>query len=78
MAEVEGFKEIVNCKTEGGVRGHDLVNEVLFKWESIVFNEVHVARREIGEKIIVCGRAVKWWDSEIKEKIKYRREVHKK
>ena len=75
MAEVEGFKEIVNCKMEGGVRGHDLVNEVLFKWESIV-NEV--ARREIGEKMIVCGRAAKWWDSEIKEKIKCRREVHKK
>ena len=31
MAEVEGFKEIVKCKIEGGVRGHDLVNEVLFK-----------------------------------------------
>ena len=29
MAEVEGFKESVNCKMEGGVRGHDLVNEVL-------------------------------------------------
>ena len=48
---------------------------MLFKWESIV-NEV--ARREIGEKMIVCGRAAKWWDSEIKEKIKCRREVHKK
>ena len=60
---------------EGGVRGHDLVNEVLFKWENTV-NEV--PRREIGEKMIVCGRAAKWWNSEIKENIKYRRELHKR
>ena len=46
---------------EGGVRGHDLINEVLSKWESIV-NEV--AKREIGEMMIVCGRAAKWWENE--------------
>ena len=47
---------------EGGVGGHDLVSEVLINWESIV-NQV--AKREIEEKMIVCGRATKWWDSEI-------------
>ena len=29
--------------------------------------------REIGEKAIMCGKAVKWWDGEIKEKILIRR-----
>ena len=57
------------------MRGHDLVNEVLYKWESIVNK---VARREIGDKMIVCDRAAKWWDSEILKKIKCRRELYKK
>ena len=48
-AEVDGFRESIKCKIEGGLKGHDLVNEVLFKWESIV-NEV--AKREVGEKMI--------------------------
>ena len=34
-----------------------------------------VAKREIGDKMIVCGRAARWWDNEIKEKISLRREV---
>ena len=75
MAEVEGFKECIKCKMERGLRGHDLVNEVLLKWESIV-NEV--AKREVGEKMIVCGRAARWWDNEIKDKIKCRRELYKR
>ena len=28
---------------------------------------------EVGEKVVVCGRAVRWWDDEIKAKI-YRAE----
>ena len=28
--------------------------------------------------MIVCGRAARWWDKEIKEKISLRREVYKK
>ena len=51
------------------MKGHDLVNEVLREWESIV------VKREVGDKMIVCGRAAKWWD---KEKISLRREVYKK
>ena len=42
------------------------------KWEGIV-NEV--AKMEVGENMTVCGRAVRWWDS---EKIKCRRELHKR
>ena len=57
ITEVEGFKKSVNCKIEGGLRVHDLINEMLFKWKSFV-NEV--AKSEIGEKMIVCGRAAKW------------------
>ena len=51
---------------EGGMKGYDLVNEVLMEWENIVNR---VAKSEVGEKMIVCGRATRWWDNEIKEKI---------
>ena len=47
------------------------MNEVLREWESIVNR---VAKREVGDKMIVCGRAARWWD---KEKISLRREVYK-
>ena len=75
LAEVDGFTESIKCSIEGGLKGHDLVNKVLLKWESIV-NEV--AKREVGEKVIVCGKAARWWDDEIREKIKGRRELHKR
>ena len=45
-------------KVEGGMKGHDLVNEVLREWESIVNR---VAKREVGDKMIVCGRTARWW-----------------
>ena len=54
------------------MKGYDLVNEVLMKWENIVNR---VAKSEVG---IVCGRAARWWDNEIKEKICLRRELYKK
>ena len=38
--------------------GSRLVKEVLADWESII-NEV--AKAVVGEKIIVCGRAERWW-----------------
>ena len=37
---VHVFSENVKRKVEGGVRGHDLVNEVLKEWESINRSEV--------------------------------------
>ena len=52
------------------MKGHDLVNEVLREWESIVNR---VAKREVGDKMMVCGRAARWWDKELKEKISLRR-----
>ena len=37
-----------------------------------------VAKCELGEKMIVCGRAAGWWDVQIKDKINARKEVYKK
>ena len=28
-----------------------------------------VARNDVGEKLIVCGRAARWWDNKRKDKI---------
>ena len=41
------------------MKGYDLVNEVLMEWEN------RVAKSEVGEKMIVCGRAARWWDKKI-------------
>ena len=34
-----------------------------------------MAKSEVGEKVIVCGRVARWWDNEIKEKISLRTHV---
>ena len=39
------------------------------EWESVVNR---VAKCELGEKMIVCGRAARWWDEQIKDKINTR------
>ena len=36
---------------------------MLKEWESIVNR---VAQTELGDKMIICGRAARWWDNEIK------------
>ena len=74
-AEVDTFSESIKDRVQEGIKGHELVNLVLHEWESIVNR---VVRKEVGEKFIVCGRAARWWDNEIKEKISLRREVYKK
>ena len=55
--------------------GSTLVMNVLADWESIV-NEV--AKAVVGEKLIVCGRAARWWNAEVKAKIEHRRDVYRK
>ena len=40
----------------------------MHEWDSIINR---VARREVGEKMIVRGRAVWWWDN-VKDKISLR------
>ena len=37
-----------------------------------------MAKSEVGEKMIVRGRAARWWDNEIKDKISLRGELYKK
>ena len=37
-----------------------------------------LAKTFIGAKTVVCGRSTRWWDKEIKDKIKERREVYKR
>ena len=54
------------------MRGNELVEGVLKVWENIVNR---VAR---DEKVIVCGRSVRWWDDEIKAKIEQRRQLYKR
>ena len=75
MAEVHDFSESTKSKIERGMKGQELVNEVEMEWESV---ENRVAKCELGEKMIVCDRAARWWDVQIKGKINARREVYKK
>ena len=69
-AEVNGVSESIKHRVENGMNGSNLVNEVLEEWERIV-------NREVGEKIILCGRAARWWDDEIRAKIEHRRQVYR-
>ena len=73
-AEVNGFSESIKHRVENGMNGSNLVNEVLEEWERIVNR---VAKTEVGEKMIVCGRAARWWDDEIRAKIEHRRQVYR-
>ena len=75
QAEVSRFSESIESKVASGIVGSTLVMNVLADWESIV-NEV--AKAVVGEKLIVCGRAARWWDAEVKAKIELRRDVYRK
>ena len=75
MAEVHEFSESTKSKIERGMKGQELVNEVIMEWENVVNR---VAKCELGEKMIVCGRAARWWDEQIKDKINARRQLYKK
>ena len=66
MAEVHEFSECTKSKIERGMKGQELVNEVVMEWENVINR---VAKYEFGEKMIVCGRAARWWDEQIKDKI---------
>ena len=58
--EVNSFLKSIRAKIHNGLEGHDLVNAVLFEWESIVNK---LTKREVKEKMIVCGKSVKWLDN---------------
>ena len=59
------------------MKGQELVNGVVMEWESVA-NRIATCKCELGEKMIVCGRAARWWDEQIKDKINARRQVYKK
>ena len=63
QAKVSGFAESVQSKIKKGTVGSELVGGVLSEWEGIVNK---VAKTVVGEKMIVCGRAARWWDDEVK------------
>ena len=65
-AEEHRFSENIRSKVERGMKRQELVNEVVMEWESVVNR---VAKCELGEKMIVCGRAARWWDEQIKDRI---------
>ena len=73
-AEVNGFSESIKHRVENGMNASNLVNEVLEEWERIVNR---VAKTEVGEKMIVCGRAARWWGDEIRAKIEHWRQVYR-
>ena len=61
-AEVESFSESIRDKVSEGISGSGLVSAVVEEWEQVVKK---VAKAEVGEKVVVCGRAVRWWDDEM-------------
>ena len=74
-SEVSGFVECVSRKERAGITEMELVDEVLMELERVVNR---VAKIEVGEKMIICGRAARWWDGEIRDKISLRHEVYRK
>ena len=67
--------EGISQMEEGEMRGNELVEGVLKEWESIVNR---VVRDAVGEKVIVYGRSVRWWDDEIKAKIEQWPQLYKR
>ena len=57
------------------MKGDPLVQEVVHELEDIVNR---VAKSVVGEETIVCGKSARWWDNEIKDKIRRRCQVCKK
>ena len=74
-AEVESFSDSIWEKVVQGMRGRELVSKVLEDWESIVNR---VAKAEVGEQVVVCGRGARLSDDEITAQIQQRRESYKR
>ena len=73
--EESNFITEIRSIEERDLCGHALIQEVLNVWGKRV---TKVAKRVIGEKTVVCGRSTRWWDEEIKGKIKQRQEMYKR
>ena len=48
---MHGFSESIKRRVQRGMKGQELVNEVVMEWESVVNR---VAKCENGEKMTVC------------------------
>ena len=71
----EQFSELLNII---GTTRNDLERDyaggsIIEGWEKMVKT---TARKVIGKKWIVCNRAVKWWEEEVKEATTVRRKAH--
>ena len=72
---MHGFSESIKSKVEGAMKEQELVIEVVMECERIVNR---VDKRELGEKMIVCGRANRRWDEQIKDRINARQKANNK
>ena len=73
--EEPNFITEIRSIEERDLHGHALIQEVLNAWDKRV---TKVAKTVTGEKTVVCGRSSRWWDEEIKGKIKQRRDGYKR
>ena len=65
--EESNFITKIRSIDERDLRGHVLIQEVLNACGKRV---TKVAKKVIGEKTIVCGSSSRWWDEEIKVRLK--------
>ena len=70
---VEDDEHVVQLDNEDSESRYDMS---VFIFIIMCFNRV--AKCELGEKMIVCGRAARWWDEQIKDKINAIRQVYKR
>ena len=62
----EQFSELLEIigTTSNDIERDDAGARIIEGWEKLVNT---TASKVIGKKLIVCNRAVKWWDEEVKE-----------
>ena len=59
--------------TENDTKRDSAGDRIIRGWKQLVKN---TANEVIGKKLIICNRAVKWWDEEVKEAMTVRREAY--
>ena len=55
--------------------GEELVRRMASKWEKVVDK---AASLTLGRKLIICGRSVRWWDEELRQMVRDRRDCSAK
>ena len=70
----ERFSELLESigTTENVTERDSAGDRIIKEWEHLIKN---TASKVIGKKLIICNRAVKWWEEEVKEAIRVRREA---